>query len=262
MSNFKPGEFRITDDAMEIWKLPKGATILDIGCGQGDTVEYLEKAYEFKASGIDISKDMISDGLAKNPNLDIKHGDGEFLDGYSSYSFDGVMMECVLSLVNMPDEVLHEAYCVLKKGGKLLISDLYIKNPDQELLKSVQNETDRQRAIPFREKECGSHSEEEGSDCSEGGCDDFTDYVSENSSRAVNFRYCGRFLITPLANQLKEIGYINISWKDYSIELDNFMAEKILRDGNLEGCFCPEALNQDDKCKTGYFMLTAEKPLH
>ena len=34
-------------------------------------------------------------------------------------------MQDVLPLINLPDEALHEAYCVLKKGGRLVIVDEY-----------------------------------------------------------------------------------------------------------------------------------------
>lgn len=287
MSNFKPGEFRITDHAMEIWKLPKGAAVLDIGCGEGEAVEYLENHYGYKACGIDRSMKMIKQGRMRNPKLDIKHGDGEFLDGFSSYSFDGVMMECVLSLINLPDEALHEAYCVLKKGGRLFLSDLFIKNPDSEFLKALEIEAERERFMPHSEGDCGSEHEDgdcncgseehdhdhdhdcsgDCSDCSSCTHDDCSDCTAEeddidySSLRAVNFRSSGRFLIEPLMEQLKEIGYTNIQWSDCSEELDNYIAEKLMNDGTLEGCFCKEGLNPKDPYKTGYFMLTAQKPL-
>jgi len=241
MSNLKPGEFRITKKAMEKWDLPKGAAVLDIGCGRGESLEYLEKEFGYQGSGIDLSMVIIKEGKTRNPNLNIKYGDGEFLDDFSSFSFDGVMMECVLSLINIPDEALHEAYCVLKKGGKLFISDLYIKNPEPEFLKVLAFEAERQRSKPHKEGECGD-------DCAE-----------EHKNRAVDFRSGGRFLMEPLLAQLEEIGYINIYWEDCSRELDTFVAEKIMNGDGLEQCFCNGALDPKDKHKTGYFMLTAEK---
>jgi ubiquinone/menaquinone biosynthesis C-methylase UbiE len=241
MSDFKPGEFRITKKAMEIWKLPKGSKVLDIGCGLGETVEFLENEYGYECSGIDLSMARIQEGKTRNPSLNIKYGDGEFLEDFPSYSFDGVVMECTLSLINLPDEALHEAYCVLKKGGKLFVSDLYIKNPDPGFVKALQIEAERINSIPRKEGECGT-------DCEE-----------EHKSRFVNFRSSGRFLIIPLIEQLAEIGYRNISWADCSQELENFVAEKLMKDGTLEDCLCDSALHPKDDFKTGYFMLTAEK---
>ncbi len=243
MSEFKPGELRITKKAMERWNLPKGSKVLDVGCGQGETVEYLNKEFGFECSGIDLSMARIKEGKTRNPDLDIKYGDGEFLDDYSSFSFDGLLMECVLSVINLPDEALHEAYCVLKKGGKLFLSDLFIKDPEPGFVKALEIEAKRIASKPHNEGECGT-------DCEE-----------EHKNKLVNFRSSGRFLIEPLIRQLEEIGYQNIVWEDCSAELDTYVAEKIMKDGTLEGCLCEEAIHPKDKYKTGYFMLTAEKPL-
>jgi ubiquinone/menaquinone biosynthesis C-methylase UbiE len=243
MNRFKPGEFRITKKAIDSWKLPKGAAVLDIGCGLGDTMEYLEKEYGYTCTGIDLSMERIKEAKARNSELNISYGDGEFLDGFSSFSFDGVTMECVLSVINMPDEALHEAFCVLKKGGKLFVSDLYIKDPEEGFVKALKIETERQSRKPHKENECGD-------DCAD-----------DHKNRMVDFRSSGRFLIEPLIEQLKEIGYQNISWEDCSTELDSYAAEKLMRDGTLEGCLCDEALHPKDQYKTGYFMLTADKPL-
>lgn len=242
MSDFRPGEFRITKKAIEIWKLPKGAKVLDVGCGLGETMEYLESEYGYECTGIDLSMARVKEAKTRNPNLNIKYGDGEFLDDFSSFSFDGIVMECTLSLINLPDEALHEIYCVLKKGGKLFLSDLYIKDPDVDFAKALKIEADRVNSKPRKEGECNT-------DCEE-----------DHKNRPVSFRSDGRFLIVPLIEQFAEIGFFNISWKDCSRELDCFVAEKLMNDGTLEGCLCDAALHPKDPFKTGYFMLTAEKP--
>lgn len=242
MSCLKPGDLRITKKAMDSWNLPKGSAVLDIGCGTGETIEYLETEYGFQCSGIDLSMERIKEGKTRNPDLNIKYGDGEFLDEFSSFSFDGVTMECSLSLINLPDEALHEAYCVLKKGGRLFISDLYIKDPDPAFAKALKIEAERRSRKPHNEGECGTECEE------------------DHKNRISTFRSSGRFLLNPLIEQLEEIGYKNIRWEDCSAELDRFVAEKLFNEGSLEGCICTEAVHPKDSFKTGYFMLTAEKP--
>jgi SAM-dependent methyltransferase len=237
--------------------------------------------------------------LARNPKLDIKFGDGEFLDDYPSYSFNGVMMECVLSLINLPDEALHEVYCVLKKGGKLFISDLYIKNPKPEFLQALAREAEIQQQTPHSEGDCSSHNhsdcdEQDCNTCDAGNmsscddnCSDCSDcsldcdhshdhdhshddhdmgpdsdyYKKEHKKKAVPFRSEGRLAIDPLIEELKEIGFQNIQWEDFSIELDNFVAEKMMSGESLEECFFCESLKPEDGYKTGYFLLVAEKPL-
>lgn len=241
MSKLRPGGFTITDQAMKLCAFDKGAKILDIGCGHGDTVNHLQETYGYQACGIDLSLPMIQEGKKKYPDLDLQYGDGEFLDMFSSFSFDGVLMECVLSLINLPDEALHEAFCVLQKGGKLILSDLYIKKPEEGLLRALEIEAERQRVKPHKEGQC---SEE------------------DHKERVVDFRFEGRFLQEPLLRQLEEIGFRILTFEDRSLDLDNFVAQKLMDDGNLEGVFCQQALlDAKERKRTGYFMLIAEKPL-
>lgn len=126
----RPGGSQLTQRAMELCNFPKGAKILDVGCGYGTTVEFLQSNYHVDAVGIDLSTTLLERGKARNPNLNLLYGDAEMLD-FPSLSFDGIFMECVLSLADNLTETLHETYCVLKKGGKLVISDFYIKNGEK-----------------------------------------------------------------------------------------------------------------------------------
>lgn len=235
MSLLRPGKFDITDKAMGIWNLPKGARVLDVGCGDGTSTEYVGSKYGFDITGIDMSLKAINEGKKRNPELDLRMADGEFLDEFSSYTFDGIMMECSLSLINLPDEALHEAYCVMKKGGRLFISDLYFKNPDPKLVKSVAIESARQAKIPHREGDC-----------------------EEDRQRLVEFRFEGAFFKEQLIRYMEdEVGFKVTAFEDRSGELDEYVGEKILQDGSLDSCVTA--------CKgkkgIGYFMLVAEKPI-
>lgn len=162
MSIYRPGEFRITDRALEKMNLPKGAHILEIGCGEGETLAYLSSK-GYIPQGLDLDPQMVEKAKEKNPDLKISKGDGEFLDGYSSYTFDAVIMECVLSMINLPDEALHEIFCVLKRGGKLYFSDLLLKNPDKELLERLDLEAKEYFLTPRPEGSC-SHDDHDDHD--------------------------------------------------------------------------------------------------
>lgn len=229
-----PGKFEITDKAMEICKMPKGAKVLEIGCGEGDTTERLEKKYGYDVSAIDLNLEMVSKAKKRGLKADIKYGDGEFLEDFSSWTFDCVTMECVLSLINLPDEALHEAICMLKKGGKLFISDLYIKNPEPEKLKAIKIEAERQAKLQKADNQCSD-------DCAE-----------EHKKRFTTFRLENRFLLEPLVEELKSIGFKIIHEENRSLDLDNFVAQSVM-DGKKIDC------NMKGKKDTGYFMLIAEK---
>lgn len=238
MTIYRPGKFNITDDAMKIWNLPEKSKVLEIGCAEGDCTRYLTENYKFDMDAIDIDLEMINKAKKAHPDLNIKYSDGEFLNEYMSLTFDGIIMECVLSLINLPDEALHEAYCVLKKGGKLFISDLYMRNPEPEQLKAIEIEAKRLAKLPHQEGEC----EDEAAD----------------KMKFVDFRFEGRFLEKPLIKMLKEVGFVNIKFEDRTDDLQIFMAETIMAEGKdaLKGLMTAA---KNDK-KTGYFMLTAEKP--
>jgi len=236
----RPGNFEITDRAMEICGLPRGAKVLEIGCGEGETTEHLEKEYGYDVSAIDISLEMVRKAKERGLKADIKYGDGEFLEDFLSLTKDCVVMECVLSLINLPDEALHEAYCILKKGGKLFISDLYMRDPDAEQVKAIKMEADRLARIPHKEGECSD-------DCAE-----------EHEKRFVDFRFEGRFIEGPLKAQLEEIGFKVTAWEDRTKDLHEYAAEAVMKGEEPAGL--PDGAGKMDPKTTGYFLLVAEKP--
>lgn len=238
MTLLRPGKFDITDKAMEFCNLPEGAKLLDLGCGDGTAAEYLQDKYGYKVSGLDMNLAKITEGKERNPDLDIRLGDAEFLEDFTSYSFDCVMMECSLSLVNLADEALHEAYCVLKKGGKLFISDLYMKNPDPKQVEAIRIEAERQSKIPHDSGECSDA-------CAE-----------DHKSRFLNFRFEGAFIKEPLIKELESVGYKVQMFEDRSLDLDNYAAETMMQEGSLDSCIS----DAKGKKGIGYFMLVAEKP--
>ena len=236
MALYRPGNFDITDSMMERAALAKGSRVLDIGCGDGDTVVHLTDEWGMKAEGIDISLSKINEAKEKHPGINVKFGDGEFLDSYTSFSFDAIMMECSLSLINLPDEALHEAYCVLKKGGRLMISDLYHKKPDPKQMRAVAREAQRQSRLPHKEGDC-----------------------EEDKERLVEFRYEGAFYKEPLIKYLKEIGYRIRVFEDRSEDLDAFVAQYVMDGGKPEDLM--GGRKPKDAKNLGYFLLVADKPI-
>lgn len=253
MTIMRPGSFALTDRGLALAKLQKGAKVLDIGCGEGDAVAHLCKEKGMDAEGIDMNLAMVSAAKEKHPGVCVKFGDGEFLDDYSSYTFDAVMMECVLSLINIPDESLHEAYCVLKKGGKLILSDLYYKDPDPKQTRAVKIEAARLAMKPRKEGDCEEHP-----------------------GRFVDFRLNGVFFEEPLKAQLEEIGYRIVAFEDRSADLDNYVAQRLMDGDKLEDLMPGLAQggkrnengngrigghkDGDGNAKIGYFLLVAQKP--
>ena len=238
MSIERPGEFKITDRALEIANFKEGSRILDIGCGEGDTVNHLNEM-GMKAEGIEMNLTKIVEAKKKFPGINVNYGDGEFLDEWPSYTFDGITMECVLSLINIPEESLNEAYCVLKKGGKLIITDLYERDPDPKQMAAVAMEAKRQSRLPHHEGDC-----------------------ENRGLKYVDFRFEGAFYKEPLIKMIEEVGFKVKAFEDFSIELDNYAAQIMLDGGKLEdACKGLKLEHNGQRRKIGYFMIVAEKPL-
>lgn len=124
----RPGGFFLTERSISYCKMKKDAKVLDIGCGMGATLNYLQNKMEIEAYGIDPSEILIKLGKDKF-NLDLDLGKGENLP-YEDNSFDIVFTECTLSLMDDHRQTLKEIYRVLKPKGYYIISDVYGRDPE------------------------------------------------------------------------------------------------------------------------------------
>ena len=124
MGTISPGGKNIIGDAFKIAQLKNGCDVLDVGCGDGTTLSFLKEEFEINPVGIDKSEKLIEQGKEKFKDIDLQVGEADYLE-FSSFSFDAVIMECTLSVIEMQTEAIHEAYCLLRPGGKLIITDLF-----------------------------------------------------------------------------------------------------------------------------------------
>lgn len=119
----RPGGTVITARALDVAELPPGAVLLDIGCGAGATVELvLEMGYN--CWGIDLSEPFLEKAAGRGLTARVQRGDAKALP-FPDASFDGVLLECSLTVMGDKDVVLAEAARVLKKKGRLMLSDLF-----------------------------------------------------------------------------------------------------------------------------------------
>lgn len=123
----RPGGVELTKRALDYCQLDQSASILDIGCGKGATVEFIEKEYHYTAAGIDVSHKLIQEGIKRTPNLNLSVANSEKLP-FEDHTMDGVIAECSFSLMKDKTAVLNEVKRVLKPKGKFIISDMYFRN--------------------------------------------------------------------------------------------------------------------------------------
>lgn len=121
-----PGGLDLTKKAMSIAGFAGRSRILDIGSGCGKTVEYLREVLGMQALGIDISEKLAVKAKRLNSMLDIVIGDVCRIP-CANGSVDGVICECVFNLLEDRPLALAQMKRVLNQNGKLIISDLYLR---------------------------------------------------------------------------------------------------------------------------------------
>jgi SAM-dependent methyltransferase len=121
----RPGGLRLTRRLLEYCTFEQGAKVVDIGCGAGITVQYLRDAYNLCAMGIDLSEQLLQQARERVPDLPILWASGDSLP-FPENSFEGVIAECSLSVMEDANKVLAECGRILISGGKLAITDMYL----------------------------------------------------------------------------------------------------------------------------------------
>ncbi|XP_039593293.1 arsenite methyltransferase-like [Polypterus senegalus] len=119
----------------------EGCRVLDLGCGAGRDCFLLSQLVgeEGHVTGIDMTEEQIAVAQKyvdyhaekfgfKRPNVNFLQGYIETLQevGLQECSYDVIISNCVINLSPDKKAVLKEAYRVLKDGGEMYFSDVYV----------------------------------------------------------------------------------------------------------------------------------------
>lgn len=117
----RPGDGAIVGELFERSGLRPGSVILDVGCGCGESLAWIER-HGFLGIGVDRDERTLAIAASRVVSA-LFHGDGAHLP-LADACVDAVLSECSLSL--MPDRhaALGEWARVLKPAGRLLLADV------------------------------------------------------------------------------------------------------------------------------------------
>lgn len=107
-----------TDFAIISSWIDKGARVLDLGCGDGTLLHYLQTTRDVSGYGLEIDIDEVISCVDKGVNvihMDLDNG----LNGFNSSAFDYVVMTEALQVLRRPDELLDD---MLRVGKKVLVT--------------------------------------------------------------------------------------------------------------------------------------------
>ena len=96
--------------------VPRGATVLDLACGDGQLLSQLIADKQVSGSGVDISQEAVQECIAKG--LSVFHGDLDGgLDDFADQSHDVVILSLSLQQLRRPRMIVRE----MVRVGRLAI---------------------------------------------------------------------------------------------------------------------------------------------
>lgn len=104
-------------DIIQEW-IPHGSRVLDLGCGSGELLEYLQQHKAVQGYGLEIDPDNIAECVGKGLNV-IEQNLDLGLANFATNSFDVVVMTQALQAVHYPDKILEE---MLRVGRECIIT--------------------------------------------------------------------------------------------------------------------------------------------
>ncbi len=98
--------------------IPNGARVLDVGCGDGELLDYLRREKNVNGRGIELSPEGVNKSVAKGLSV-IQGNAEEELSHFPDNSFDYVILSQTLQAMGRPDRILQE---LLRVGKRAIVS--------------------------------------------------------------------------------------------------------------------------------------------
>lgn len=214
----RPGGEGLTRKMLELLCPLSDHVLVDAGCGTGETINYLKRHGINKVFGVDVSSELASEAVKKGVNIaQARLEELPIADG----TVDMVLCECVWNLTDK-QKVISEFVRILRPGGRLAISDIYLRGNKQE----GQN--------PWPEKSCFFKA---------GGLQEVRDMISESGFRINTLEDYSLFLRQTTAEFVFKHGSLYGFWN------------AVLGDPQQAKALCSASA----ATRPGLFLLTAQK---
>lgn len=122
-----PGGFALTKYILEYCCPTHKDHILDVGCGEGNTLRYLYNL-GYQVTGLDLSASLLCSCQQEEVIPPLLQADACWLP-LQGEEMDLVLSECSLSAFSNTLPAINEINRVLRPGGMYVFSDLYVRNP-------------------------------------------------------------------------------------------------------------------------------------
>ena len=102
-------------EIIQQWVEP-GHHVLDLGCGDGTLLDFLQRERGASGFGLEINPDRITTCMGKGVSVIEQNLDTQGLDNFDDGMFDVVLMTQALQAVRRPDKVIEEMLRVGREG--------------------------------------------------------------------------------------------------------------------------------------------------
>jgi ubiquinone/menaquinone biosynthesis C-methylase UbiE len=147
VESLHPGGLELTQELAKLCGVQKGAKVLDVASGTGETACFLAERFTARVYGIDRSDRMIQQAEAKaqsrNLKVEFRKMDAAKLP-FADAEFDVAICECTLCFLEK-ERVLGEMARVVRPGGCIGIHDLCWKDGVPDRMKHTLAEIEGER---------------------------------------------------------------------------------------------------------------------
>lgn len=102
-------------EIIEQWIRP-GSHVLDLGCGDGTLLDYLQREKQATGFGLEINPEHITSCMGRGVSVIEQNLDTQGLKNFEDQTFDVVLMTQALQAVRRPDVVLDEMLRLGREG--------------------------------------------------------------------------------------------------------------------------------------------------